>query len=368
MDACHSIPSHLAHLGTGMDAFFRSLLIVGALSSLGAGYRTPNFIVTAPTAQFAKQVGDAAEIYRNELAIEWTGKPLPGNWSSPCPIEVTVGSMGAQGETTFNFQNGEVFGWNMKVAGGEQQILDSVLPHEVNHTIFACYFRRPLPRWADEGAASLIENESERMRLRKIHDQVMNTSRKIPLKSLLEMKNYPQEKQQVLTLYAEGHSLADFLIQRSDKRTYVAFLQMAHEQGWEAALKNLYNVESVEILEAAWDKWVLAGSPAVKLPKGTQVAETTPPLAKKGNTIRGQSPETKPAARPRLDETPRNSEQPNSDDLELQSPFRQEGLDVAETPSQRISRDTLELPLLSRAAQSGAARVPREKPMRPFSE
>ena len=351
-----------------MDAIFRSLLIVGALSSLGAGYRTPNFVVTAPTAQFAKQVGDAAEIYRNELAIEWTGKPLPGNWSSPCPIEVTVGSMGAQGETTFNFQNGEVYGWNMKVAGGEQQIMDSVLPHEINHTIFACYFRRPLPRWADEGAASLIENESERMRLRKIHDQVMNTSRKIPLKSLLEMKNYPQEKQQVLTLYAEGHSLADFLIQRSDKRTYVTFLQLAHEQGWEVALKNLYNVESIEVLEAAWDKWVLAGSPAYKLPKGAQVAENTTPAPRKGDRIRGQSPDSKAVARPRNDELPRAQELPQTQDLELQSPFQQEGLNVAEIPSQRISRDALELPVLSRAAQSGAARVPREKPTRPFAE
>ena len=86
-------------LGTGMDAFFRGLLVVGALASIGAGYRTPNFIVTAPTAEFAKQVGDAAEIYRGELAIEWIGKPLPGNWSSPCPIDVKVGTMGAGGAT-----------------------------------------------------------------------------------------------------------------------------------------------------------------------------------------------------------------------------------------------------------------------------
>ena len=56
--------------GTGMDAFFRGLLVVGSLASIGAGYRTPNFIVTAPTAEFAKQVGDAAEIFRDELAIE----------------------------------------------------------------------------------------------------------------------------------------------------------------------------------------------------------------------------------------------------------------------------------------------------------
>ena len=125
-----------------------------------------------------------------------------------------------------------------------------------------------------QGAASLIEHGSERMRLRKIHDQVMGTNRRIPLKTLLEMKNYPRENQQVLTMYAEGHSLADFLVQRSDKPTYLKFLQLAHEDGWNAALKSFYQFENVDSLEKVWDKWVLAGSPSLKLPKDSQLADS----------------------------------------------------------------------------------------------
>ena len=324
-----------------MDATFRGLLVVGALASLGAGFRTPNFIITAPTVEFAKQVGEAAEIYRDELAIEWLGKPLPGNWSSPCPINVQVGSMGAGGATTFNFQNNEVYGWKMDIQGSEERILDSVLPHEINHTIFACYFRRPLPRWADEGAASLIEHGSERLRLRKIHDQVMGTSRKIPLKSLLDMKNYPQDKQQVLTLYAEGHSLADFLIQKSDKPSYVKFLQVAHEEGWPAALKR-YDYESVDALEKDWDKWVLAGNPALNAPAGTKLASNKQPAAKNGVTIRGQSPDSTQPDRA----TKPDAEQPAAP-VEVTA------------AAQPLSRESLTLPLLTQPARSGAARVPR---------
>jgi len=334
-----------------MDALFRGLLVVGALASLGAGYRTPNFVVTAPTAEFAKQVGDAAEVYRKELAIEWTGKPLPGNWSSPCPINVKVGMMGAGGATTFNFQSGEVYGWKMDIQGSEERILDSVLPHEINHTIFACYFRRPLPRWADEGAASLIEHGSERMRLRKIHDQVMGTTRKIPLRTLLEMKNYPQGNQEVLALYAEGHSLADFLIQRSDKRTYLKFLHVAHEQGWDAALKSTYNFNDIGALEKVWDKWVMAGSPALNLPEGTQVAATDPQPNGEG-TIRGQSPDSNgpPSAA-----APQDSARPNGDSA------------IAESSGARqpLSRAGLELPVLTQPARSGAARVPHDGLPRP---
>ena len=348
-----------------MDAFFRGLLVVGALASLGAGFRTPNFIITAPTAEFAKQVGEAAEIYRDELAIEWIGKPLPGNWSSPCPINVQVGSMGAGGATTFNFQNGEVYGWKMDIQGSEERILDSVLPHEINHTIFACYFRRPLPRWADEGAASLIEHGSERLRLRKIHDQVMGTSRKIPLKTLLDMKNYPQDKQQVLTLYAEGHSLADFLIQKSDKPSYVKFLQVAHEEGWPAALKQ-YDYASVDALEKDWDKWVLAGNPNLVAPSGTQLADNKKPAAMTGETIRGQSPDATPAqpdAKSLASKTPpaAKRERPKPDQpAVVVEPDEAKPLVAVVTNAQLLSRDELQIPLLTRPAPAGAARVPRE--------
>ena len=44
---------------------------------------------------------------------------------------------GAGGATSFVFDRGEVFGWKMNIQGSRERILDSVLPHEVTHTIFA---------------------------------------------------------------------------------------------------------------------------------------------------------------------------------------------------------------------------------------
>ncbi|HEY0982136.1 MULTISPECIES: hypothetical protein [unclassified Schlesneria] len=328
-----------------MDAFFRGLLLIGALASVGATYRTPNFSVDAPTPDFAKQVGDAAEVYRRELAIEWTGKPLPGNWKHPCPISVKVGSMGAGGATTFNFQGGEVYGWKMEVQGSEQRILDSVLPHEINHTIFASHFRRPLPRWADEGAASLIEHDSERNRLRDIHSRVMGTRRKIPLRTLLDIKNYPEDKQDVLTLYAEGHSLADFLIQHADKPQYLRLMALAHERGWEVALNQLYGFQSIESLEREWDDWVLAGS--AKLPAGTQIA-TRDRNRNDGPLIRGQSPDN----------------EPRLGDPEEIHPFSldaERDLEIAQVPTRR-SRDGMQEPLFTvRAVNSAAAKVSQNR-------
>lgn len=248
-----------------------ALLVTAAVSMMGATYRTPNFIVTAPTAEIAEQVGKTAEFFRDELAVEWLGKKMP-RWYKPCTVSVKVGQIGAGGATTFAFDQGQVFGWRMEVQGSLERILDSVVPHEVNHTIMACHFRRPLPRWADEGAATLVEHESEQRRQRLTLEEIWNTSRRIPLRKLLSIKEYPKDPRDVLTLYAEGYSLADLLVQAGGKTRYLKFLDTAHESGWDAAIKRHYSLKGVDELETRWRGWIMAGSPRLNIPEGSQVA------------------------------------------------------------------------------------------------
>jgi hypothetical protein len=263
-------------------------------TSEAATYKTPNFVVTAPTKDFAIQVGKAAEYYRKELAVLWLGKELEANWYRPCPITVRVGQIGAGGATSFQFDRGEVFGWRMRVQGTEERILDSVIPHEVSHMIFASHFRRPLPRWADEGAATLIEHESERLRQKKTLQQVMSGGRRYSLKQLLAIKEYPKSMQRVLTLYAQGYSLADYLVEKRGRKTFLEFLQTAHQHGWDNALRHHYKFKDIEQLEQKWNNWYMAGSPRLNLPKGDMVAdaETKPAEpAEESVVLRGQSPE-----------------------------------------------------------------------------
>src|SRR3954468_15190618 len=82
-----------------------------------AGYKTTNFVVSAPTPQLAKEIGDQAEVYRRQLSMDWIGKELPP-WSKPCPIHADVApNKGAGGATSFVFNRGEVYGWNMNIQG-----------------------------------------------------------------------------------------------------------------------------------------------------------------------------------------------------------------------------------------------------------
>src|SRR3972149_2867429 len=106
-------------------------LVGESVSARAAGYRTTNFVVSAPSPALAKEIGDAAEVWRRKLSIEWLGEAMPP-WSKSCPINARVApNLGAGGATSFVFDHGEVFGWGMNIQGSRERGLDSVLPPAV---------------------------------------------------------------------------------------------------------------------------------------------------------------------------------------------------------------------------------------------
>lgn len=268
-----------------------------------ATYQTVNFAVTADRQDVAEQVGKAAELYRRQLGVFWLGKPLP-NWSRPCRVSVREGTLGAGGQTTFQFVRGEVLNWRMQVQGTLERILDSVLPHEVNHTIFACHFRRPLPRWADEGAATLFEHRSEQLKqLALLNEVIRNKNELISLRDLLSMKEYPQGQRPMLTLYAQGYALADFLVQQKGRHAYLKFIADGERGNWEEAIRANFDHAGIESLERNWRGWVLAGMPKLTLPRDQMLAASEKDPASQAQAIsKPELPVTgnvKPASRPR---------------------------------------------------------------------
>ena len=255
-----------------------------------AGYRTKNFTVDAPTRQLAKEIGDTAERWRSVLAVEWLGRELP-NWSRPCPIKALVApQLGAGGATSFVFDQGEVFGWRMNIQGSRERILDSVLPHEVTHTIFASHFRQPLPRWADEGACTTVEHRSEISKQENMLIDFLRTRRGIPFSQMFAMREYPDP---VLPLYAQGHSLSKFLIDQHGKRKFLEFLgDGLRDENWPRAVEEHYGYRDLLALQNSWLDWVRHGRPELSpASEGVLVASHEEPLRPLSPPIvRGQDP------------------------------------------------------------------------------
>ena len=259
------------------------VLPVNILSA--AGYRTANFVVEAPNPQLAQKIGDAAEQYRHDLAIEWIGQPLP-RWSQPCPITAEVApTLGAGGATSFVFDRGEVFNWTMTIQGSEERILDSVLPHEVTHTIFASHFRQPLPRWADEGACTTVEHPVERARQHRLLIEFLRTGRGISFPEMFAMKEYPAD---VLPLYSQGYSLARYLIERGGRKRYIQFVGNGlASSNWPESLSQYYGIDDIAKLQNVWLEWVKRGCPAPP----ASVAAAIPQARDITRATRGQSPD-----------------------------------------------------------------------------
>ena len=247
----------------GLFAFTVTLLS-SQPSSAGDGefdrdgsYKTTNFRTTAPNREMAEKFGDMAEHFRREKAREWLGEEMP-NWTSRCPLKVEIRMKDTGGATTFTFgSNGggrpAVLSQQMHIFGEQKQLLESVLPHEVTHTVLAYHFGQAVPRWADEGGSVLSENENECF----THDircrELLNSGRGIRLRVLLAMMTYPKD---MIVVYAQGYSICDYLInQHGGRAKFLKFVRSGMKndsRNWEAAVRESYGFESVDDLEEKW--------------------------------------------------------------------------------------------------------------------
>ena len=260
------------------------------LSAMGASYETANFVVHAPTADYAKQFAETAEQYRKNLALLWLGTTLP-DWSAACPVIVHVGNeMKPGGRTSFVLENGEVFDWDMEIQGSYERILDTVLPHEITHMILASHFqtnfRKPVPRWLDEGMATTVEHQSEKANYGRMlrHYLQSNVQRCFPLNRVVAMKEYPSDP---MPFYAQCFSLVEYLLESGrqfdeyEHRRLVRFAQSGiQSDDWQSALQEHYGIQNLGELQLSWVNWVGSETPTLQptLPMVAEAASVVRPM------------------------------------------------------------------------------------------
>jgi hypothetical protein len=272
-------------------AVLASVLLAPTVAS-AARVQSRNFVVNARSQEIAQQCAEYAERYRREKALEWLGYELPA-WPTPCTVDVKLTMGGAGGATSFDFDSGVVRQQHMSVEGPLHRILDSVLPHEVTHTIFAARFRRPLPRWADEGGCVLSEDREERARHDLMVRQICRSGRLIPLRRLFVLTEYPRD---VMALYAEGFSVANYLVGMKGKRTFLDFVATGQTGGWDAAIQQYYGLNGIEALQERWIDWLIQGvgtgadEPAAGSPAVIAATQRRGGSANVERVVRGQSP------------------------------------------------------------------------------
>jgi hypothetical protein len=140
----------------------------------------------------------------------------------------------------------------MTVEGRLDRILASALPHEVTHTIFASYFGGPMPRWADEGASLLSEDQRERTRHDQIVDDLLARRGEYPLARLFTIAEYPKD---LMSFYGQGYSISRFLIEMGGRPRFLKFVKEGLNDNWDTATRSHYNLPNVRELDRAWRSW-----------------------------------------------------------------------------------------------------------------
>jgi RNA polymerase sigma factor (sigma-70 family) len=242
-------------------------------------HRSTNFIVHAPSAVVARAVANEAEYQRREIAKKWLGKELP-DWPVPCEVQVAISTSVTDRSSTFEYGVGEagkpaLKASRMDLLGPFMKVLTDQIPHEVTHAVLATHFGKPLPRWADEGIALTAEPDADQARHDALCRKLLAEGRGVRLRVLFRMTDYPQD---VMALYAQGHSVVRFLVwahpggvvvamdgeNRPIARSSVSltrFLKSGMEgntaESWDKAVKEVYGfIDSVDALEEAWLEWL----------------------------------------------------------------------------------------------------------------
>ncbi len=266
------ISRRISHCARWTGAFAGSLALVPAIifaiPALGAEFTTDNFHVHAEKLATARHVGERAEELRTVLSTEWLGVPLE-QWSDPCRIFVDTDSERLKGDTTYLLSRGRVTRWRMELHGPLSRILETLLPHEIVHTILASHFKAAIPRWADEGAALMAEDPAERHRLWLLEERRLTSSELPPLLTVLDATEYPKRRDTLRTFYVRGACLAEFLL-HAGKPRFLEFVSQGMSDGWDVAVRVHYGFEDVAELEAAWMVWLRDDRPAIQL-EGAQL-------------------------------------------------------------------------------------------------
>ncbi len=213
---------------------------------------TQNFLVTGADVETCRKIALSAEKYRKELAKLWLGTEL-SKWDRPCPITVKTDPAPDKSSATVLQFNPKFTIVRMTLQGSYKQILEDLLPHEIAHCVLADSFRKPVPRWADEGAAMQSESEPERSLQDSAVRRCLKEGKALRLSHLFSLQEYPSD---IGTFYAQSSAVTRFLTAQFGPRVFLDFVREGREQSWEVAGREICKFNTVDDMELAWIAWL----------------------------------------------------------------------------------------------------------------
>lgn len=129
----------------------------------------------------------------------------------------------------------------------------TALRHELMHVVLAGHFKQSLPRWVDEGLATLADPAEKRRRHRDDLDYALQTETQMPLIRLLALEQV-RSSEELAVFYGQSLSVVQFLVQRRGRDEFVRFVRAALDRGYDRALRETYEIDGIAHLQRLWHR------------------------------------------------------------------------------------------------------------------
>jgi hypothetical protein len=237
---------------------------------------TENFQICCQSQEPADHLARHAESLRAAFHAKWFCVAPKTTWNPRCQIvlhasqrsyveAVGRGSEQTVGSSLVTVDKGQITGRRIDLLGGTEFLSDA-LPHELTHVVLRERFIKiVLPRWADEGTAILADTRTKQGQHHGDLRAALVTRSTFHAARLLTMQEYPGPEQMGV-FYGQSASLAKFLIDRKGHENFVQFIEQAADRGYDAALRQFYDISSVAELDRQWRRHA---SGQVRLVSGT---------------------------------------------------------------------------------------------------
>jgi hypothetical protein len=212
------------------------------------------------------------ESLRESLHLVWLGAKPTERWSPKCDVVLfsddasyfrQVGPAGSNtvASALVSNRNHKVAVRRVDVRRTNQQWSEGPFAHELTHIVIADRLDvAHLPRWADEGMATLADSMAKQERHHRDLVQAFQRGTVFRLGQLLSATDYPAQNQWG-AFYGQSVSLVKFLVERDSPARFVEFLETARKDGYASALQSIYHIADVAALERQWRRAVTESDP-----------------------------------------------------------------------------------------------------------
>ncbi len=228
-----------------------------------------NFTVCCPPGTDPITVIKACEDARRKITEFWRTDTT--DWKLKCYVVlhptaksykqfVGLGASQSSGCSTLEIKKGVVVARRIDLRLDRPNALVRVLPHELSHVIIADETaENPLPKWAEEGMAMLMDPPDKRAGHRADAVNAKQRGRSLRLDTLLTTEGYPEPELQA-AFYGQCLVLAEYLVAVHGPIEFKRFMKTSAKLGANRALAEVYGY-GINDLEQNYSKRV--GLPAV---------------------------------------------------------------------------------------------------------